>query len=124
MKIKLFVAREIEYFELGIFSFNSYVYNLTRSFIALTRAFNLLIRAFNLVTRAYSFLNHKFELITRRFKLVTRRLELVTRKLELVFYFSTLSVLSTHQFILLYFFKEIVSCFMYIFKSKLLTYIF
>ena len=42
MKIKLFVAREIQYFEIGIFSFNSYVYYLTRDFIALTRAFNLL----------------------------------------------------------------------------------
>ena len=45
MKIKLFVAREIQYFELGIFSFNSYVYYLTRGFIASTRAFNLLTRA-------------------------------------------------------------------------------
>ena len=38
MKIKLSVAREIQYFELGIFSFNSYVYYLTRGFIASTRA--------------------------------------------------------------------------------------
>ena len=38
MKIKLFVAREIQYFELGIFSFNSYVYYLTRGFLASTRA--------------------------------------------------------------------------------------
>ena len=51
MKIKLFVAREIQYFELGIFSFNSYVYYLTRGFIASTRAFNLPTRAFNLATR-------------------------------------------------------------------------
>ena len=43
MKIKLFVAREIQYFELGIFSFNSYVYYLTRGFIASTRAFDLLL---------------------------------------------------------------------------------
>ena len=54
MKIKLFVAREIQYFELGIFSFNLYVCNLTRGFIASTRAFNLLTRAFNLATRAFS----------------------------------------------------------------------
>ena len=38
MKIKLSVAREIQYFELGIFSFNSYVYYLTRGSIASTRA--------------------------------------------------------------------------------------
>ena len=34
MKIKIFVAREIQYFEMGIFSFDSCVYYLTRSFIA------------------------------------------------------------------------------------------
>ena len=45
MKIKLFVAREIQYFELGIFSFNSYVHYLTHGFIASTRAFNLPTRA-------------------------------------------------------------------------------
>ena len=50
MKIKLFVAREIQYFELGIFSFNSYVHYLTRGFIASTRAFNLLTPAFYLQT--------------------------------------------------------------------------
>ena len=54
MKIKLFVAREIQYFELGIFSFNSYVYYLTRGFIASTRTFNLLTRAFNLTARAFN----------------------------------------------------------------------
>ena len=50
MKIKIFVAHEIQYFEIGILSFNSYIYCLTRSFIAPTRAFNLLTRAFNLAT--------------------------------------------------------------------------
>ena len=54
MKIKLFVAREIQYFELGIFSFNSYICYLTRGFIASNRAFNLLTRAFILPTRAIS----------------------------------------------------------------------
>ena len=54
MKIKFFVARDIQYFEIGIFSFNSYVYYLTRGFIALTRAFNLLTRAFNLPTCAFN----------------------------------------------------------------------
>ena len=47
MKIKIFVAHEIQYFEIGIFSFNSYVYYLTRGFIASSRAFNLLTRAFH-----------------------------------------------------------------------------
>ena len=45
MKIKLFVAREIQYFELRIFSFNSYVYYLSRGFIASTRAFDPVTRA-------------------------------------------------------------------------------
>ena len=65
MKIKLFVARKIQYIELGIFSFNSHVYYLTRGFLALTRAFSLPTR--------------EIELVTRQFELVTRRLELVTR---------------------------------------------
>ena len=72
MKIKLFVAREIQYFELGIFSFNSYVYYVTRGVIASTRGFNLLTRAFSILTR-------QFELATREFELVTRGFELVTR---------------------------------------------
>ena len=91
MKIKLFVAREIQYFEPGIFSFNSYVYYLTRGFIASTRAFTLRTRAFslptrafNLATRAFSALTRKFELVTRRFELVTREFELVTRGFQLV----------------------------------------
>ena len=45
MKIKIFVACEIQYFEIGMSSFNSYVYYLTRGFIAPTRAFNLLTRS-------------------------------------------------------------------------------
>ena len=72
MKIKLFVAREIQYFELRIFSFNSYVYYLTRGFIASTRAFNLLTRAFNLATRGFSLLTLGYELVTRGYELVTR----------------------------------------------------
>ena len=99
MKIKLFVAREIQYFELGIFSFNSYVYYLTRGFIASTRAFNLLAcafnlptRAFNLATRAFSLLPCESELVTRESELVTREFELVTRGFVLVFYFSTFLV--------------------------------
>ena len=70
MKIKIFVAREIQYFEIGIFSFNSYVYYLTRGFIASNHAFSLPARAFSLLTRG-------FELVTRGFELVTRELELV-----------------------------------------------
>ena len=84
MKIKIFVAREIQYFEIGIFSFNSYVYYLTRGFIASTRAFNLLTRAFNLPTRAFNLATRAFSLLTRGFELVTRGFELVTRELELV----------------------------------------
>ena len=84
MKIKIFVAREIQYFEIGIFSFNSCVYYLTRGFIASIRAFNLLTRAFNLATRAFSFLIRGFELVTSGFELVTRELEIVTRGFELL----------------------------------------
>ena len=91
MKIKIVVAREIQYFEIGIFSFNSYVYYLTRGFIAPTRAFNLLTRAFNpparafnLPTRAFNLAARAFNLATRTFSLLTRGFELVTRELELV----------------------------------------
>ena len=84
MKIKLFVAREIQYFELGIFSFDSYLHYLTRSFIASTRAFNLLTCAFNLATRAFSLPTHAFNLATRAFSVRTPEFELVTRGFELV----------------------------------------
>ena len=81
MKIKLFVAREIQYFELRIFSFNSYVYYLTPGFIASTRAFNLLTRAFNLPTRAFNLATRAFSVLTRGFEPVTCGFELVTRGL-------------------------------------------
>ena len=68
-------------FELGIFSFNSYVYSLRRSFIASTRTFNLPTRDFNLAARVFSPLTRRFEAITRGFELVTREFELVTRNL-------------------------------------------
>ena len=84
MKIILFVAREIQYFELEIFSFNSHVCYLTRGFIASNRAFNLPTRAFNLATCAFSLRNRRFELVTLGFELTTRRFELVTRIHELV----------------------------------------
>ena len=71
MKIKLFVAREIQYFEFGIFSFNSYVYYLARGFSASTRVFNPLTRAFNLRTRAFNLPTRAFSLLTREFELVT-----------------------------------------------------
>ena len=79
MKINLFVAREIQYFELGIFSFNSYVYYLTRAFNLPTRALNLPTRAFNLPTRAFNLATRAFSLLTREFELVTRGFELVNR---------------------------------------------
>ena len=84
MKIKTFVAREIQYFEIGIFSFNSYVYYLSRDFIVSAHDFNLLTRAFNLPNRAFRLLTRGFELVTRGFELVTQKLELVTRRFELV----------------------------------------
>ena len=65
MKIKLFVALEIQYFELRNFSFNLYVYYVTRSFVASTRAFNLPTRALNLATPAFGLLTRGFELVTR-----------------------------------------------------------
>ena len=66
------------------FSFNSYVYYLTRGFIASTRAFNLLTRAFNLPTRAFIPPIRAFNLATRAFSLLTRGSELVSRGFELV----------------------------------------
>ena len=84
MKIKLFVTCEIQYFELGIFSFNSYVYYLSRGCIASTRAFNLLTRAFNLPTRPFNHATHAFSLPTRGFELITPEFELVTCEFELV----------------------------------------
>ena len=69
MKIKFFVAREIQYFELGIFSFNSCVYYLTRGFIASTRAFNLLTRAFSLPGLAFNRATRAFSVLTREFEL-------------------------------------------------------
>ena len=84
MKIKNFVAREIQYFEIEIFSFNSYVYYLTRGFIVPTRAFNLLSRAFNLANRSFSLLTRGFEPVTCGFEFITRELELVTRGFEIV----------------------------------------
>ena len=85
MKIKLFVACEIQYVELGIFSFNSYVYYLTRGFIASTRAFNLPTRAFSLLTLGFELVSRGFELVTRGFKLLTCVFEFVPRNLCFTF---------------------------------------
>ena len=71
MKIKIFVACEIQYFEIGIFSFNSYVDYLTRGFIASTCAFNLLTRALNLPTCSFNLPTCRFNLATRAFSLAT-----------------------------------------------------
>ena len=91
MKVKLFEAREMQYFELEIFSFNSYVCYLTRAFNLSTRAFSLATGAFSLLTRGFELATRKFELVTRgcelvtcEFELVTRRFELATRGFELV----------------------------------------
>ena len=79
MEIQFFVAHEIQYFEIGIFSFNFYVYYLARDFIAPTRACIILTCAFNLPTRAFNLATRAFSLLTRGFELVTRGFELVTR---------------------------------------------
>ena len=72
MKIKLFVALEIQYFKLSIFSLNMYVYyNITRGFIDSTCAFNLLTRAFNLPIDAFNFATRTISHLTRGFELVT-----------------------------------------------------
>ena len=93
MKIIFFVACEVQYFELGIFSFNSCVYYLTRVFIAPTRAYNL-------PTCAFSLLTLEFELVTLKFELVTRGFEIVTR----VLLFHQKSVIS---FVKIFFLKTI-----------------
>ena len=84
MKKKTFVAREIQYFEIGIFSFNSYVDYWTCGFIASARDFNLPTRAFNLPTHAFNLSTRAFNLATRAFRHLTRGCELVTQELELV----------------------------------------
>ena len=60
------------YLELEIFSFSSYIYNLTYGFVASTCAFNLPTLAFSLVTPGFGLVTHGFELATCGFKLVTR----------------------------------------------------
>ena len=74
-EVKIFCNK---YFQLGNFSFNSYVYYLTRGVIASTRVFNLLTRTFNLATRSFNPLTLGFELVTRGFEFVTRGLEIIT----------------------------------------------
>ena len=65
MKIKLFVAHKIQHFELGIFSFNTYVYCLTLAFSLPTRAFNLATRAFSVLTRGFEFVTRGLEFLAR-----------------------------------------------------------
>ena len=83
-KQNLFVAREIQYFVLGIFSFNLYVYYLTCSCIASTRAFNLPTRGFELLTPGFELVTRGYELVTCGFWFVTRGFELITGGFELV----------------------------------------
>ena len=78
-------------FGLRIFSFNSYVFYLTRGFIASTRAFSFLTRDFNLPTRAFNLATRDFSLLTHGFELVTRGFELVTCNSYLDLYFSTMN---------------------------------
>ena len=77
-------AREIQCFELGIFSFNSYVYYPTRDFNFRTRVFSVLAREFELVTAGFELVICGFELATRRVKLATCGFKLATREFELV----------------------------------------
>ena len=65
-------------FELGIFTFNPYVYYLTCGFIASTRASNLPTRSFNLPARGFELVTCEFELVTRRFEIATPKFEFVT----------------------------------------------
>ena len=62
----------LNYFEIGICSFNSYVYYLTRGLVASTRAFNLPTCAFSLPTSAFNLATRTFSVLTRGFELVTR----------------------------------------------------
>ena len=78
------MTRKMYRFELGIFSFNSYIYNWTLGFTSSTRAFDLLARAFNLATRTFNVLTRAFELVTCRSEPITRGFELVTRGFELI----------------------------------------
>ena len=84
MKIKLFVALEIQYIELRILSFNPYFYYVTRGFIASICAFFILTRTFILLTHTFNPPACDVSLVTRRFELATRGFELVTRGFELV----------------------------------------
>ena len=84
IKINIFVGCEIQFFQILIFSFTSYVYYQTRGFIAPTCAFNLLSHAFNLPTHSFNLATRAFNLATRAISLLTRELELVTREFELV----------------------------------------
>ena len=59
-----------------IFSFNSYVYYLTRGFITSTHAFNLLALVFNFAT--FNLSTRAFSLLARGFKVATPELELAT----------------------------------------------
>ena len=58
MKLKFFVNRKIQHFELRLFSFNLYVYFLTRDFCLRTRGFEL-------VTCGFGFLTRISEIVTR-----------------------------------------------------------
>ena len=78
MKIKFLELVKFNIFELGFFSFNSYVYYLTRGFIASTCAFKLQTRNLNLAARAFSRTTCAFNLAARAFSLLTGEFELIT----------------------------------------------
>ena len=66
-----------------MYSFNSYVYYLTRDFTAEIRVANFPTRAFNL-TWAFALVTGKFELVTCKVELITRGFEIVTSGFEIV----------------------------------------
>ena len=85
-----------------MFSFNSYVYYLTRGFTASTCAFNLLPHAFNLPKRAFSLPTCAFNIATRAFSVLTRGFELVTRVLlfyNFTVFFSIISLYKYNEYV-------------------------
>ena len=77
--LRAYISEVLTGFELGIFTFNLYVYNLTRGVIASTCTLSFPIRAFGFLTRAFEPVTRRFEVVTSGFEHVTYGFELVTR---------------------------------------------
>ena len=91
MKAKLFVAQEIQYFVLRLYSFTWYIYYINRGFNHLSRAFNLASRAFSVLTGGLELVTRGFELVTCRFELLAPIFELITRNLYFTFPLTVLT---------------------------------